>query len=570
MKTLGPWEIIRRLGAGGSAEVFLARPQAGGDEVALKVLLPHLADDPAHVSMLLREARAVGPLSHPNIAALLETGEVEGRTFLAMELVRGAPLSTVLRELREARDTAGKVSLGAAAYLVREAAKGLHHAHEKELIHRDVSPHNLMVSVEGAVKVVDFGLARATHDGATATGGLKGKLRYMPPEQVRVLALDRRADVFALGAVLWELALGQPLYAGATEADVFQQALVGPKVHPDELVFGLPRAFVDVLMGAVAGDREKRTATALKLAEALGPFVTADAAEEWSQRVHGLAGAAEWKTEPSRVGDRPPVPTDPGLPAHVVAEPARTAPPLQPMPKKKKAPVQVSAAVSGSTGLSASASRDEEPSEVSSPATPRRRSLIALPRFTSPEFRASRGKSIRRGIVVAIPIVAAVSMFVLDKLDIVALGNPPSHAALEISEPGPEEDSPPDLGEDVVATGAPSGRERGASSTPAVGADVREPSVLVSKGGARGRTPSPGDAETVRRPESGTLVLTASTPAFVKAGAVELGMTPVTAQLPAGRQLLELTSPDGKQSARVEVDVPRGGTVERRVTLRAK
>ncbi len=548
--------------------MFLARPLAGGEEIALKVLLPHLADDPAHVSMLLREARAVGTLSHPNIAALLQTGEVDGHTFLAMELVRGAPLVAVLRALRERRDTGEAISLSAAAYLVREAAKGLHHAHERELIHRDVSPHNLMVSTTGEVKVVDFGLARATHDGATATGGLKGKLRYMPPEQVRTLPLDRRADVFALGAVLWELALGQPLYEGENEAEVFRQALVGPPVHPDELVWGLPRAFVDVLLGSVAADREKRTRTALRLAEALEPFVGPEAQQEWSQRVQGLAAEEPSRAEPSRQGDRPPIPTDPGLPAHVVAAPPRTAPPLQPMPKKRRG---AAAAPAPSAAEETRIAPDDEPSSVSEVSMPAARGAgLPLPRLTSPEFRASRGRSIRRGIVIAVPIVAAVAMFVLDKLDLVILtGRPAARAegvdgtaqrnGVELSDsvPGPMPLPVPTEEE---------ARSEGDAASEAAAAQTTKP--------VKGRTAASiiaGAKEApARRPDSGTLVLTATSPAFVKAGPVDLGMTPVTALLPAGKQTLELTSPDGTKRARLVVTVPRGGTVERRVTLQPR
>lgn len=559
MRTLGPWEIIRRLGAGGSAEVFLARPLAGGEEIALKVLLPHLADDPAHVSMLLREARAVGALSHPNIAALLQTGEVDGHTFLAMELVRGAPLVAVLRALRERRDTGEAISLSAAAYLVREAAKGLHHAHERELIHRDVSPHNLMVSATGEVKVVDFGLARATHDGATATGGLKGKLRYMPPEQVRTLPLDRRADVFALGAVLWELALGQPLYEGENEAEVFRQALVGPPVHPDELVWGLPRAFVDVLLKSVAADREKRTRTALKLAEALEPFIGPEAQQEWSQRVQGLSAEEPSRAEPSRQGDRPPIPTDPGLPAHVVAAPPRTAPPLQPMPKKRRG---AAATPAPSPAEETRLAPDDEPSAVSEVSMPAPHGAkLPLPRLTSPEFRASRGRSIRRGIVIAVPIVAAVAMFVLDKLDLVILTERPAARTEAVDGPAPEREA-----ELAVAVPEPVPLPVPVSAEEAAAAPTTKP--------VKGRTAASiiaGAKEApARRPDSGTLVLTATSPAFVKAGPVDLGMTPVTAQLPAGKQTLELTSPDGTKRARLVVTVPRGGTVERRVTLQPR
>ncbi|MBX5483338.1 MAG: serine/threonine protein kinase, partial [Myxococcaceae bacterium] len=336
MDRLGPFQIIRRLGSGGSAEVFLARgPTPSGEaELALKLILPHLADDGGHRAMLLREARMVMPLRHPNIVEIYDVGEVDGRTWLAMEYLSGWPFHTFLKGLRDQSLT---LSLSEAAHLVREAALGLHHAHEATdehgqplgIVHRDVSPHNLMVSRDGHVKVVDFGLARATHTAATQTGGLKGKLRYMPPEQLRSEPLDRRADVFALGAILWDLALGQPLHPGPTEADIFQQALFLPQPHPDEVAPGLPRAFVDVLQRAVAREADRRFASALALADALVPFIHPDAAAAVARLGECLQPSPAPERRPTREEvidwDAPP------------AEPPRVAPSRSQLPHVRRA-----------------------------------------------------------------------------------------------------------------------------------------------------------------------------------------------------------------------------------------
>src|SRR5262249_18069342 len=159
---------------------------------------------------------------------------------------RGRSLSSLVKRLRAAGERLDQDEL---AEVIRQAALGLHFAHELKgrdgmllgLVHRDVSPQNIMVGEDGVTKVVDFGLAKATVAHDTVTAALKGKLRYMPPEQLKGQALDRRADVFALGAVLWELACGAPLHPGANEAEVFQQALYSPAPHPDEVAKGLSR-----------------------------------------------------------------------------------------------------------------------------------------------------------------------------------------------------------------------------------------------------------------------------------------------------------------------------------------
>ncbi|MBX7101894.1 MAG: protein kinase [Myxococcaceae bacterium] len=279
MNSLGPYELVRRLGAGATAEVYLATgPSArGGELVAIKVLLQHLCEDEKAKAAFLTEGRTSLRLQHVNVAEVFEVGEADGRPFLAMEFVRGWAVSTLLKKLKAAGQ---KLTVDEACEAVRQAALGLHHAHELKgddgaplgLVHRDVSPQNLIVSDDGVVKVVDFGLAKATAQQLTVTRGIKGKLRYLPPEQLRGEALDRRADVFALGAVLWELVCGQALYPGQSEAEVFQQAAFNPQPHPDEVAKGLSRALVDVLVKAVDRELSRRTPTALELAQQLKPL----------------------------------------------------------------------------------------------------------------------------------------------------------------------------------------------------------------------------------------------------------------------------------------------------------
>jgi len=271
--------------------VFLA---ATRDEqlIALKVMLEHLAGRDDSRAAFMREARTTALLRHPNLVEIYDVGEEDGRPWIAMELVRGVSLSALLKKLRPA----GRLDQDEAAEIVRQAALGLHYAHEVKgregetlgLVHRDVSPQNIMVSETGHAKVVDFGLAKVTAKAETVTATIKGKLRYMPPEQLKSQKLDRRTDVFALGAVLWDLACGVHLYPGASEAEVVQQALYNPQPHPDEIAKGLSRGMVSVLLATTQRDVDRRMGSAKELAEALAPLSSPHARDKLGERLSRL------------------------------------------------------------------------------------------------------------------------------------------------------------------------------------------------------------------------------------------------------------------------------------------
>ena len=323
MTTFGPYELLRRLGAGGTAEVFLARgPNPAGEELlAVKLVLPHLLEDGRQRQALLREARAASVIRHPNVVEVYEVGEFDERPYLAMEYVRGWALNALLKRLRE---TGQSLSAAEACALVREAALGLHAAHEATdrsgaplgLVHRDVSPHNLILREDGHLKVVDFGLAKATAATATQTGGMKGKLAYMPPEQIQGKPLDRRADVFACGAILFELLAGEKLYPGKSEAEILQQALFQPLPDLAKLRPELPLVLFEVMDAAIAREPGRRLPSAQALAEELAPFAPADTEARLAQRVQSLfeplpRTAAEARGQPRRsaqgTGGEPPV-----------------------------------------------------------------------------------------------------------------------------------------------------------------------------------------------------------------------------------------------------------------------
>jgi serine/threonine protein kinase len=217
---LGKYAPFARLGHGGMADVFLAvaRGPVGFNKLAVVKRLRR-PDESAQLEMFLDEARLSARLSHPNIVNTYEVGEAKGQYFIAMEYLEGQPLQAVLT----GSATGAKPDEALAAFIAMQALKGLHYAHELtdydgtplHVVHRDVSPHNLFITYQGEVKVLDFGIAKAALNSThTETGVVKGKVRYMAPEQIVERSIDRRADVFALGIVLWEMLAGRRLHTG--------------------------------------------------------------------------------------------------------------------------------------------------------------------------------------------------------------------------------------------------------------------------------------------------------------------------------------------------------------------
>ena len=231
---VGSYTLLSRLGSGGMADVYLARREGSGvvQRVALKRLRPEHLDDPKFTRMFLDEARLAAKLVHPNIVTLLDVGEHQGELYLAMELVDGAPLSRMLQLLRRRGLPIGSA---AAVEVTLQVANALTYAHAMtdetgqalRLVHRDVSPQNVLVDKTGHVKLADFGIARSLDGGGarTRTGIMKGKLSYMAPEQVQTSTYDQRIDVYALGVVLFEMLANRLPYDGSTEPSVLRHLL---------------------------------------------------------------------------------------------------------------------------------------------------------------------------------------------------------------------------------------------------------------------------------------------------------------------------------------------------------
>jgi serine/threonine protein kinase len=265
---MGRYELIRKLAQGGMAEVFLSRAEGPGGfakTLVLKRILPHLAEDPSFAAMFLSEARLASRLSHTNIVQIFDCGRVNNSYYLVMEYIDGPNLRTLGRCASKLGDM---VPLELCAWVVAEACEGLAFAHEfcdpatrkpLELVHRDVSLDNILVSREGMVKVVDFGIAKAADQvHRTQTGVVKGKLSYMPPEQLRGQPLDRRVDVYALGVVLYELLTARKPFDATTEASLAKAILFEPWVPAVKRRPDLPKALQQILERALAKDREKR------------------------------------------------------------------------------------------------------------------------------------------------------------------------------------------------------------------------------------------------------------------------------------------------------------------------
>jgi hypothetical protein len=274
--------LVEELARGGMAEVFralLTGPQGFSKVVALKRMLPALDGDAELVERFIAEARTASDLTHSNIVHLYELGEIEGRYYLASELVDGMDCERLLELAR------GFVSLTeAAAFIVAEAARGLAYAHAAtrdgrplNLVHRDVSPQNILVSFTGEVKITDFGIARVRteYQRKTGTGLLLGKLRYLSPEQVAGLEIDGRSDIFALGLVLWELLVGRPLITGANPSEVVQELKRGSFPPPSVLRREVPVELDLIVAQALSRDRGRRYQTADELARDLDRFLQA-------------------------------------------------------------------------------------------------------------------------------------------------------------------------------------------------------------------------------------------------------------------------------------------------------
>ncbi|HJL47291.1 MAG TPA: serine/threonine-protein kinase, partial [Polyangiaceae bacterium LLY-WYZ-15_(1-7)] len=264
---VGPYELLERLGAGGMAETHVAiRRGPGGFEqrVCLKRILPGMTEDPELVRLFHEEARVSARLGHANVAQVLDFGVAEdGGPYLVLELIEGSNLRALLREDPE------PLTSGLVAYLATELGQALDYAHGERVVHRDLSPSNVLLSRAGEVKLGDFGIAKALSAERTRTGVVKGKVPYMAPEYAREGSFEPRSDLFALGVILYEALAGARPYDGANEPETIAKAARGERVPLAERVPEAPAALRDAIERLIEPELEARPESARAFLEAL-------------------------------------------------------------------------------------------------------------------------------------------------------------------------------------------------------------------------------------------------------------------------------------------------------------
>ncbi len=345
-RIVGRYALYGKIASGGMATVFFGRllgPVGFSRTVAIKKLHPHFSEDPDFVSMFLDEARLAARIRHPNVVPTLDIVATEGDLFLVMEYVQGETLARLLRAMSAA---GGRVPVPVVTAALSGVLHGLHAAHEAKnergeplgIVHRDVSPQNVIIGVDGVARVLDFGVAKAAGRlQTTREGQLKGKVAYMAPEQLRGAKATRQTDIYATSVVLWEALTGRRLFQDETEAGILQQILDAKVAPPSAWVPELPRALDEVVLRGLHPDPAARYPTARAMASAIEsagtmaiPRVVGDWVEATASEAIALQAAriAEIESDISGAPTLAPPPEEvrrlassrPGLPAEENAE----------------------------------------------------------------------------------------------------------------------------------------------------------------------------------------------------------------------------------------------------------
>ncbi|MGM0595531.1 MAG: protein kinase domain-containing protein [Myxococcota bacterium] len=278
----GKYILLDRVAIGGMAEIFRAKVSGAAQfekVMAIKRIHPNMSDDKEFINMFIDEAKIVGQLNQQNIAQIFELGRIEGHHFIAMEYIWGKDLLQILTKFKKAK---AFMNAYQAAFVTKNICAALDYAHKKKnsegelmnIIHRDVSPQNILVSYNGEVKIIDFGIAKARNRSShTAAGVLKGKFGYMSPEQVRGLPLDHRSDIFAIGTLLYEMLTSRPLFVGKSDLDVLEKVRNVEVPPPQKINPRIPDKLVEIINRALTKDVEERYQWASDLQDDLEMFL---------------------------------------------------------------------------------------------------------------------------------------------------------------------------------------------------------------------------------------------------------------------------------------------------------
>ncbi len=302
------YRVVRKIGGGGMADVYLCEDLSLGRRVAIKVLLQRLLHDPTFVERFRREAKAAAGLNHANLVSIYDWGEVDGAYYIVMEYVEGETLKEHIRRH-------GRLGGNDAVRIALQLLSALAFAHRRGIVHRDIKPQNVMLDREGNVKIMDFGIARAGDSGMTEVGSVLGTAQYLAPEQARGIQVDERSDLYSTGIVLYEMLTGTVPFKGDSAVTVALKHVNEAPAEPSQLVPGMPYALNQIVLKAIAKDREQRYQSADEFARDLrsaregGPLVAAQfdtAAERTSLMARPVAPAAMAVQQPlqERTADR--------------------------------------------------------------------------------------------------------------------------------------------------------------------------------------------------------------------------------------------------------------------------
>ncbi|MFT3924053.1 MAG: protein kinase [Myxococcales bacterium] len=565
--------MVARLGQGGMAEVILGLSQGPNDFrklVAIKRLHTHLHEDGDVVQMFQHEARLAARLHHPNVVQTHKVGFADGRHFMAMEYLEGQSLQRILRRLHERNARLHPVL---AAQLISQALDGLHYAHEAadfdgtplNIVHRDISPHNLFVTLAGQLKVLDFGIAKASNSQAfTRPGLIRGKLSYIAPEAARGQPVDRRADLWSMGTTLWEALSGTRLFRG-DDVEVLRAVLIEELPMLGELDPHVPPGLVHIVRGALQREPHDRYDSALEMKAAIDGWLAEQAVAGLDRGVPSLADTMQ-SLFADAIRERQATLRACIAQLDAERELRQSAMPVEAMRSSLEA-VSISraepkqqrlklAAIMGAVAVAASVAiwvgRDDGSKAFAESAV----------RVQGPTERAEMAPS---------PSNLGAAMAAEQQLPVAA--SQPNHAVTARPAPRPSADR---VQSPEVASSVASKRPRRATRVPAPELQPTDANALKANASApvvpvpEARMPAeaaPASAAAERKVATGRLRLDSSPYAVVSLNGRRLGITPIDVELPASTHTLSLRNPERGIVTTYEVEIPEGQSVTRRIAL---